>query len=217
MRRFAGRVALVTGASRGLGFAAAQALGRDGAHVISVARTAGALEELDDLVRAANGTTTLVPLDITDRIGVARLGNSIHARWEALDYWIHTAVYAPPLSPAAHSMDSDWGGCVETNILAAVHLITCVHPLLRRPDGMAVHVDDRVHSGKFFAAYAASKAAQRAAFESWSFELPESGPRVTSYSPRAMPTGTRARFYPGEDKDRLSPPEREAGELLALL
>ena len=217
MRRFAGRVALVTGASRGLGFAVAQALGREGAHVISVARTTGALEELDDLVQAANGTTTLVPLDITDREGVARLKESIHARWTALDFWIHAAVYAPPLSPAAHSMDSDWKACVETNILATVNLISCVHPLLRRPDGTAVHVDDRVHAGKFFAAYCASKAAQRVAFESWSEEFPESGPRVTSFSPRAMPTGTRARFYPGEDKDRLSPPEREAGELLALL
>ena len=217
MRRFAGRVALVTGASRGLGFAAAQALGREGAHVISVARTTGALQELDDVVHAANGTTTLVPLDITDRGGVARLQESILARWKALDFWIHTAVYAPPLSPAAHSMDSDWKACVETNILAAVNLISCIHPLLRRPEGLAVHVDDRVHSGKFFAAYAASKAAQRAAFESWSEELPDSGPRVTSFSPRAMPTATRARFHPGEDKDCLSSPEREAGELLALI
>src|SRR5690625_2165046 len=100
--RFDGKIALVTGASRGLGYALARELGGAGAHVIALARTVGGLEELDDAIRKEGGTATLVPLDLGDDAALPRLGASIHERWGRLDLWIHTAIHAPALSPAHH-------------------------------------------------------------------------------------------------------------------
>ncbi len=214
---FEGRVALVTGASRGFGFAVAVALAERGTHVIAVGRTVGALESLDDQIRDSGSSTTLVPLDICDADGVTRLCDEIRRRWQRLDFWVHTAVHAPPLSPLAHSFQRDLTKCLEVNVVAVAGLIGAITPMLTPGTGMVIHVDDQVHVGKFLGAYSASKAAQRILFETWRDETTPKNRRLLTYSPRPMPTGVRARFFPGEDRSLLAPPGQRAEELLALI
>ena len=215
MDMFEGQVALVTGASRGFGFAVAVALAKRGTHVISVGRTVGALETLDDRIRELGGSTTLVPLDICDADGVARLCGEIRRRWQRLDFWVHTAVHAPPLSPLAHSFQSDLTKCLEINVVAVAGLIGTVTPLLTPEARTVVHVDDQVHIGKFHGAYSASKAAQRILFETWRDEVAYGQERLLTFSPCPMPTGIRLKFYPGEDQSSLNSPESQAEELMS--
>lgn len=217
MDAFEGRVALVTGASRGLGFAVAVAFAKRGTHVISVGRTVGALESLDDRIRDSGGSTTLVPLDICDADGVARLCDKIRKRWKQLDFWVHTAVHAPPLSPLAHSFSRDLTKCLEINVVAVAGLIGAVTPILAPGTGTVVHVDDQFHIGKFHGAYSASKAAQKILFKTWRDEASLDSGRLLTFSPCPMPTGIRARFHPGEDRSSLAPPEHQAEELMALV
>ncbi|WP_095589079.1 SDR family NAD(P)-dependent oxidoreductase [Actibacterium ureilyticum] len=211
------KLALITGASRGFGAAIAEALAPTH-HVMAVARTTGALEELDDRIQAAGGRATLAPMDITDAGAMRHMCRSIHDRWGGLDLWVHCAVHAPPLSPADHIAEKDWAKSVATNVTATGQLIPFIAPLLRAADtGTAVFVDDPA-AGKFHGAYAATKAAQRALFDAWAAETAKSGkPRVLSFAPAPMPTATRARFYPGEDRSTLADPRAEAQRLLAEL
>ncbi|MCY4137708.1 MAG: SDR family NAD(P)-dependent oxidoreductase [Rhodobacteraceae bacterium] len=213
MDAFEGRVALITGASRGFGFAVATAFASRGTHVISVGRTVGALESLDDRIRELGGGTTLVPLDIRDADGVGRLCSEIRERWQHLDFWVHTAVHAPPLSPIAHSFQSDLTKCLEINVVAVAGLIGAITPLLTPTTGTVVHVDDQAHGGTFHGAYSASKAAQRILFETWRDEAAVGHERLLTFSPCPMPTGVRARFYPGEDRSSLASPEQQAEKL----
>ena len=208
--------ALVTGASRGLGAAFAEALASSH-HIVAVARTVGALEELDDRIRTAGGTTTLAPMDITRFDAMAHLCQSIHERWSGLDLWIHTAVHAPPLSPADHIDANDWRKSVTTNATATAMLIPMVAPLLGNDDASAAFFDDPHVSEKFFGAYAASKAAQIALARAWSAETVRLGPRIHVLEPNPMPTATRARFFPGEDRSLLANPRDEARRLLDIL
>ena len=217
MDAFEGRVALVTGASRGFGFAVAVALAKRGTHVISVGRTVGALESLDDRIRDLGGSTTLVPLDICDADGVARLCGEIRKRWKQLDFWVHTAVHAPPLAPLAHSFQSDLTKCLEINVVAVAGLIGGVTPMLSPKLGTVVHVDDQVHIGKFHGTYSASKAAQRVLFETWRYETSLGCENLLTFSPKAMATGVRTRFFPGEDKSPLASSEQQAEKLMAQL
>lgn len=211
------KLALITGASRGFGAAIAEALAPTH-HVMAVARTTGALEELDDRIQTAGGSATLAPMDITDPGAMRHMCRSIHDRWGGLDLWVHCAVHAPPLSPADHIAEKDWAKSVATNVTATGQLIPFIAPLLRAADaGMAVFVDDPA-AGKFHGAYAATKAAQRALFDAWAAETAKSAkPRVLSFAPAPMPTATRARFYPGEDRAALSDPRAEAQRMLAEL
>ncbi len=217
MGAFDGQIALVTGATRGFGYAASVALAGGGAEIIAVGRTTGALEELDDAVKAVGGSTTLVPLDITDDAGLQRLCLSIFERWGGLDLWLHCAVHAAPLSPTAHVSENDLDKSIAVNIRASQRLITMVEPLLKAKDGTAVHLDDPQAGKKFFASYGTTKAAQKALFDGWAAENISVGPRVLSYSPAPMPTATRARFYPGEDKNALSPTATEAAQFVNWL
>src|SRR5690625_1956504 len=121
--RLHGRVALVTGASRGLGFALARELGRAGAHVIALARTSGGLEELDDAIRAEGGTATLVPLDLTDEPALSRLGATIYERWGRLDFWTHNAIHAPAPSPAQHVDNQDFDRALAISLRVTRRLI----------------------------------------------------------------------------------------------
>ncbi len=215
MTELQGKVALVTGASRGLGRALAEAVGARGAEVVALARTVGGLEELDDAIRAAGGPgATLVPVDITDDAGLERLGAAIHSRWGRLDFLIHAAVHAPPLSPAEHSGAKDWDRTQAVNARATQRLLRSMDPLLRAAGGMAAFFDDPHNAGPFHSAYQASKAAAKAVTSAWESKSRKAGIRVLHLAPPPMPSALRARFRPGEDKAALTPAREVAERLL---
>jgi NAD(P)-dependent dehydrogenase (short-subunit alcohol dehydrogenase family) len=209
------KLALITGASRGLGAALAEALAPTH-HIVAVARTTGALEELDDRIQARGGSATLAPMDITVEDAMATLCRGIYDRWGSLDMWLHTAIHAAPLSPANFVDTKDWAKSMAINATATAVLIPFVAPLLGDA-GHAVFFDDPRGGDKFFGAYGASKAAQMALARSWQAETVRTGPKVHIVSPRPMPTATRARFFPGEDRAPLAAPMDEAKRLLADL
>ena len=215
------RIALITGASRGLGAALAEQLCARGWHVVAVARTVGGLEELDDRVKTLGlpgaGELTLAPMDVTNDDAMRHLCLSIHQRWGKLNLWAHPAVHVAPLAPAG-SMDSkDWDKSIATNTRATGSLIPMIEPLLRAGDGTALFLDDPRGGQKFFGAYGATKAAQIALARSWAAENAKIGPRVLIETPAPMPTATRARFFPGEDRTPLTHPRDEASRLINLL
>jgi NAD(P)-dependent dehydrogenase (short-subunit alcohol dehydrogenase family) len=185
-------------------------------HVVAVARTTGALEELDDRIQASGGTATLAPMDITNALAMAQLCRSIHDRWGRVAIWVHAAVHAAPLTPAAHLSEGDWAKSVACNVTATGILIPFTAPLLGE-DGQAVFFEDPRAGEKFFGAYGATKAAQIALARSWQAETSRTGPKVHVLVPNPMATATRARFFPGEDRAALAPPRDEAARLLALL
>ncbi|PCJ05616.1 MAG: oxidoreductase [Rhodobacteraceae bacterium] len=209
------KLALITGASRGLGAALAEALAPTH-HIIAVARTTGALEELDDRIQAAGGSATLAPMDITDAGAMATLCRGIHDRWGPLDLWLHSAIYAAPLSPANFAAGKDWDKSLSINASAAALLISYVAPLLGQK-GQAVFFDDPRAGEKFFGTYGSTKAAQISLARSWAAETVNTGPKVSILAPQPMPTALRARFFPGEDRSKLSAPMVEAKRLLAEL
>ncbi len=206
------KTALITGASRGLGAALALALAPTH-HIIAVGRTVGALEELDDRIQAVGGQATLAPMDITVPEAMQQLCRSIHDRWGGLDLWIHTAIHAGPLAPTAHLAPKDFDKSVAINITATARLIGYVAPLLGLT-GTAVFLSDPRQGEKFFGHYGATKAAQIALAQSWQAETTRTGPRVRILSPGPMPTATRGRFFPGEDRTALADPKAEAARLL---
>lgn len=209
------KIALVTGASRGLGAALAEALARDH-HVVAVARTTGALEELDDRIQTSGGSATLAPMDVTVSDAMAQLCRSIFDRWGHVDTWVHAAIHAAPLSPAAHMDAKDWDKSVATNVTATGKLIPMIEPLLAlAPSGRAIFLDDPRGGQKFFGAYGSTKAAQIAVAKSWQAEAAANGVQVHILTPSPMPTATRARFFPGEDRSGLAAPGDEAARLLA--
>ncbi|MEM9011781.1 MAG: SDR family oxidoreductase [Pseudomonadota bacterium] len=211
-------IALVTGASRGLGRAVAEALGQPGTHVIAVARTLGGLEDAADAIAARGGASTLTPLDLGEEDAPAQMAQAIAGRWGGIDLWVHCVVEAPPLAPAAHIAPRDLAKALAVNVQLLQALIAALEPLLRaRPGATAIFPDDEGAHGKNFGAYGASKAAARALILSWMEECQRLGPRVLLAPVRPMPTAVRARFFPGEDRTPLSAPEAEARQLLSLL
>ena len=216
-QNFSGRVVLITGASRGLGAACALVFAARGAQVLALARTVGALEELDNKACGADvegSGMTLIPLDICDSQGVQNLGQSIFDRWGGLDIWVHCAVYAAPLSPVNCLDGADLARSMAVNVTATAQLIGCIDPLLRAKSGVAVCVEDTQAGGKFFGAYGASKAAQSALFASW---RAENSVRVCCFQPRPMETAVRARFFPGQDGAGLADIGEEAERLLLTI
>ena len=211
-----GQIALVTGASRGLGYATARRMGAAGAHVIAVARTVGGLEELDTEIKAAGGSTTLVPLDLTDDPALERLGAAIHERWGRLDLWVHTAVHAPPLTPVEHIDAKDLDASLALTARTTQRLIRVLDPLLGQSASPRVVMfpDPAATAQKFHATYAAAKAAQIAYVESWAREK---GLALICATPPAMPTALRARFHPGEDRGKLADPDAVAERLMTHL
>lgn len=206
------QIALITGASRGLGAALAEALAPTH-HIVAVARTVGALEELDDRITAKGGQATLAPMDVGTPEAMATLCRGIHDRWGGIDIWAHTAIHAAPLAPADHVDAKDMAKSVALNITATATLINYVAPLLG-DSGRALFFDDPHAGEKFFGAYGATKAAQIALARSWQAEAARIGPKVHILSPAPMPTATRARFFPGEDRSALTAPSAEAARLL---
>ena len=215
------KLALITGASRGLGAAMAEALALKGWHVVAVARTTGGLEDLDDRIKAHGlpgaGALTLAPMDVTNDDAMRHLCLSIHQRWGGVSLWVHSAIHAAPLTPAGSIDTKDWDKTIAINIRATGQLIPMVEPLLRAAKGTALFLDDPRAGQKFFGAYGASKAAQIALARSWAAETASIGPRVLIATPAPMPTATRARFFPGEDRSKLAQPSDEAARILALI
>lgn len=209
------KTALITGASRGLGAAMAEALAPD-YHIIAVAKTVGALEELDDRIKAKGGDATLAPMDVTNAAAMQHLCKSIYERWGTIDLWVHAAVHAAPLSPAPHVNEKDWTKSFAVNAHATSRLIAYVAPLLGF-DGRAVFFDDTTIDTPFFGSYGASKAAQMALVRSWQAETAKHGPRIEIAAPAAMPTATRGRFHPGEDRSKLASPAAQADEIINAL
>ncbi|MFA7433132.1 MAG: SDR family NAD(P)-dependent oxidoreductase [Gemmobacter sp.] len=213
------RLAIVTGASRGLGAAMAEVLAARGWHVLAVARTVGGLEELDDRIRAAGGQATLAPLDITDEGAMRHLCRSVHDRWGGAGLWVHAAIHAAPLSPAGHLDPKDWERSVATNLRATGLMIPMMEPLLLAadPQGTALFFDDPRGGERYFSGYGATKAGQIALAKSWRAETARTGPRVLIETPAPMATATRARFFPGEDRSVLARPRDEAARIAAGL
>jgi NAD(P)-dependent dehydrogenase (short-subunit alcohol dehydrogenase family) len=211
------KIALITGASRGLGAALAEALAPTH-HIVAVAKTVGALEELDDRIQATGGSATLAPMDITKAEAMTQLCRSIFDRWGHIDLWAHTAIHAPPLAPAAHVDAKDMAKSVAVNVSAVASLIPMIAPLLEAAEsGQALFFDDPQAGRKFFGAYGATKAAQIALARSWQAETVRTGPKIQILTPQPMPTGTRARFFPGEDRSNLTPASDAAAGLLTQL
>lgn len=213
------KIALVTGASRGLGFAMAEQLALQGWQVVAVARTVGGLEDLDDKVKSAGlpgaGALTLAPMDVTDEGAMRHLCRSIHDRWGGLQLWVHAAIHVTALSPAPSIDMKDLDKSVATNLRAAAFLVGMVDPLLREGNGTAVFLDDPAAGNRYSAAYGLTKAAQMQLARNWQAETAKTGPRVLILTPQPMPTATRARHYPGEDRAPLADPRAEAVRLIA--
>jgi NAD(P)-dependent dehydrogenase (short-subunit alcohol dehydrogenase family) len=215
-----GRIALVTGASRGIGYFIARGLAAAGAHVIAVARTVGGLEELDDEIKAAgNEGATLVPLDITDMAGLDRLGGSIHERWGKLDILVANAAILGVIGPIGHIEAKTFEKVMNINVTATWRLIRSVDPLLRASDaGRAILMSSgAAHSARaFWGPYAASKAAVEAIGRSWADETRNMPLRVNCVDPGATRTAMRAQAMPGEDPMTLPHPSEVAEKIVAL-
>jgi len=215
-----GRVALVTGASRGIGRAAAIALAREGAHVILVARTVGGLEEVDDEVRNAGGSATLVPLDVKDFPALDRLGASIFERWGRLDAFLGNAGVLGVLTPLAHLDPRVFQQLLDVNVTANWRLIRSLDPLLRQSDaGRVLFITSSVarkHTA-YWGGYAMSKAALESLALTYASECENTGVRVNLLNPGPLRTAMRARAMPGEDPQSLNPPEAAAPVIVRLL
>ncbi|MGH7015820.1 MAG: SDR family NAD(P)-dependent oxidoreductase, partial [Caulobacteraceae bacterium] len=216
----AGRIALVTGASRGIGRASAIALGAAGAKVIALARVEGALEETDDAIRAAGGEpATLVPLDLTEGEAIDRLGGEIFQRSRRLDILVHAAALMGGLRPASHIPPKLWDEMAATNLTAVFRLIRSMEDLLRqsdRPRAIFLTSSQARSPQAFWGAYAAMKGGMEALVRAWADELDSTPLRCVLLDPGPMRGGTRARAFPGEDKAALVDPS-EIGPLVVEL
>lgn len=219
MANLDGRIALVTGASRGIGYFTALALAKAGAHVVAVARTTGGLEELDDAIREAGGSTTLVPMDLTDFPAIDRLGAAIHERWGKLDILMANAAVLGTISPVGHVEAKTFDKVMAINVTATWRIMRSVEPLLVKSDaGRALILSSGVaHSARaFWGPYAASKAAVETLARVWAAETSKTGLTVNSIDPGAARTAMRALAVPGEDPQTLPHPSEVAERLLPL-
>lgn len=205
-----GRIALVTGASRGIGRAVALGLAKAGAHVILSARSLGALEAVDDEIRSAGGAATLLQIDLRKGDRVDQIGPTIYQRWEHLDIFVANAGILGPLSPLGHTTDEGFLSTIDINLIANWRLIRTLDPLLKRSDaGRAIFVTSGAASGKYayWGAYSASKAGLEALVKTWAAELANTPVRVNLINPGATRTQMRAKAFPGEDPATLPAPK----------
>jgi NAD(P)-dependent dehydrogenase (short-subunit alcohol dehydrogenase family) len=217
--RLSGKIALVTGASRGIGYAAAFALARAGAHVVALARTVGGLEELDDAIREVSGTATLVPLDLKDHQGVARLGAALNERYQRLDVLVGNAGVLGPLSPLAHVEPKAWDEVIAVNVTANWNLIRCMDPLLQKSEaGRVVLISSGVgmNPRAYWGPYAVSKAALDALAYTYAAETVTTNIRVNLFNPGPTRTRMRAAALPGEDPTTLKTPDAVAEKIVEL-
>ena len=220
MGKLSGRVAVVTGASRGIGRAAALGLAREGAHIIAVARTVGALEELDDEIKAAGGSATLVPFDLTDYPAIDRLGAAIHQRWGKLDALFANAGLLGAVTPVAHIEPKVFDRALAVNVTANYRLIRSLDVLLRASDaGRALFVTSgAAHSlPAFWGTYSISKAALEATVRTYAAEIRTTNATANLLSPGKLRTRMRAEAMPGEDPLSLPPPEAVVPDIVRML
>ncbi|MBN8951026.1 MULTISPECIES: SDR family NAD(P)-dependent oxidoreductase [unclassified Rhizobium] len=214
------KIALVTGASRGIGYFTALELAKAGAHVIACARTVGGLEELDDAIQAAGGSATLVPFDLADMNAIDALGASIFERWGKLDILVANAGVLGVISPIGHVEAKVFEKVMTINVTATWRLIRSVEPLLMRSEaGRAVILSSAAahRCRPFWGPYSASKAAVEALARTWAGEAENTPLRVTSVDPGATRTAMRAQAMPGEDPDTLPHPRAVAQAILPLV
>jgi NAD(P)-dependent dehydrogenase (short-subunit alcohol dehydrogenase family) len=213
------RVALVTGASRGIGHATALALAKAGAHVVALARTVGGLEELDDAIKGLGGSATLVPLDLTDYPGIDRLGLALHERFGRLDVLVGNAGILGPLSPLDHVEPQAWDAVIAVNVTANWRLIRAMDRLLKLSDaGRVVFVSSGIASLAlaYWGPYAVSKAALETLARTYAAETATTNVRVNIFTPGPMRTRMRAQAFPGEDPMTHETPKKAAEKIVEL-
>lgn len=206
----AGRVALVTGASRGIGAAVAKAYAAAGAHVVLTARNTAALEKLDDEIRAAGGAATLIPLDLLDHEKIDTLGPALAQKFGRLDIFVGNAGMLAALSPLGHAKANEWDRVIDLNLNANFRLIRTLDPLLRASDaGRVIFVTSGAAEGfrAYWGAYAVSKAGLEALARSYKAETEKTNLRINLVDPGKVRTTMRAEAYPGEDPETLAKPD----------
>jgi NAD(P)-dependent dehydrogenase (short-subunit alcohol dehydrogenase family) len=221
MQSFANKLALVTGASRGIGAATAEALGAAGAHVVLVARSAAGLEAVEERIHQAGGSATIAPVDLTDAEAIARLAAAIAQRWSTLDLLVLNAATLGSLTPVEHIDAKEYGRIIALNLVANQALIAAFDPLLRRSERaevVALTSSVAATPRAFWGAYGSSKAALESLLGAYADETAYSGKlRVSIVDPGATRTRMRASAFPGEEPETLKGPEVVAERLLALL
>ena len=217
---FDGRVVLVTGASRGIGYATAIEAARRGAHVVAVARTVGGLEELDDDIQALGGSATLVPLDLADFGGIDRLGASVFERWGRLDALIGNAGLLGTLTPVAHIAPKEFDQVYAVNVAANYRLIRAFDLPLRQSDaGRALFISSGVgrNNRQYWGLYASTKSALEVLVKTFALENAAGTVKVNVANPGPIRTAMRAKAMPGEDPDTLKPPTALAPKLVDMV
>lgn len=218
-KRLEGKVALVTGASRGLGRSAALSLAKEGAHIIAMARTQGGLTELDDEIQGLGGTATLVPADMKDFEALDRLGAAIFERWKRLDILIGNAGILGKLTPLPHVDQKLWDDVMAVNVTANYRLIRSLDPLLRAaPNGRAIFVTSGLAQKcwAYWGPYSISKAALEAMVKTYAAETATTNLRVNCFSPGATRTKMRATAMPGEDPESLPHPDQVGAQIVPM-
>ncbi len=217
--RLCGRIALITGASRGIGRAVALRFAAEGAHVILLARTTGALEELDDEITAAGGKATLVPFNLAQTDKIDALGPTLYERFGRLDVLVANAAMLGPLSPLTHVKSKDWHAVFDLNVHANWRLIRTLDPLLRKSEaGRAIFVtaDAAAKCTAYWGPYAVTKAAVEALARTYAAEMANTPVRVNLLDPGPVRTGLRAQAFPGEAREGLPAPEDVTEAFVAL-
>ncbi len=218
--RLKGRIALITGASRGIGSAIAQRFAMEGAHTVLTARTVGGLEDTDDTIRKINGTeSTLVPLDLTESDTIDQLGAALHERFGRIDIVIGNAGTLGELTPVNHLEPTTWDNIIALNVTANYRLIRSMDPLLKASDaGRAIFVTSRaaVDLNPFWGGYAASKAALEVLVKTYAQEVQHTNIRVNLVDPGRQQTAMRAKAFPGENPKNLRQPDEMTGVFVDL-
>jgi NAD(P)-dependent dehydrogenase (short-subunit alcohol dehydrogenase family) len=218
--RLAGRIALITGASRGIGAAVAEQMASEGAHVVLAARTVGGLEEVDDRIRAAGGSATLVPVDLREFIKIDELAAALYERYGRLDILVGNAAEFGTFSPAGHIDPKLWDEIIELNLTANWRLIRAMDPLLRAaPSGRAIFVTSRLARDAlpYYGPYAVAKAGLETLVRIYAGEVAHTAVRVNLIDPGIVRTRLRATIFPGEDPERLPGPESVTYAFLELV
>ena len=215
--RLSGRIALVTGASRGIGAAVARRFAAEGAHVVLVARTVGALEEVDDQIQALGGSATLVPLDLQEFEKIDQMGAALYERFGRLDILVGNAGHLGSLGPMSHQDPKVFRRVMETNVTANYRLIRSLEPLLRlAPAGRAIFTACAAghEPTAYWSAYAVSKAALEMMARTWAAELTKTNIKVSLIDPGPVATQLRRTAFPGEDQAVMNQPDDVAGLFL---